>query len=241
MTTIPRRRFVLYASGVLVTLAGCSSNGGDGADGSDGEDGSEGADDGGEEPTSADGAGQSDDGTAPQLGETIEFPDSYAMTATISMDGESTEMDGRFYQGDVYWQFEQDGQQMEWYRIGDASYVVTQGQCFRGTIHGGMNEDATDPEGFSSDAAAHPDIEPVGRDTIDGDAVWVYEVRADDAAPSGEVMKYYVSTDTGYPRRIESTSMQWDFHSWGDVDPIQAPDGDCQEMPGSGMSTTGGY
>jgi hypothetical protein len=52
---------------------------------------------------------------------------------------------------------------------------------------------------------------------------------------SGETT-YYVSAETGYPVRFESPDSDIRFHSYGDVDPVEAPDMDCQEI-GEG----GGY
>jgi hypothetical protein len=60
----------------------------------------------------------------------------------------------------------------------------------------------------------------------------LHEVTASDATATSETVTYYVLADSGYPRRIESESMQWDFHSWGAVDPIQEPEGNCRSMPG---------
>jgi hypothetical protein len=172
----------------------------------------------------------------PQLGDIIRFSDSYAMTTTVSENGQRIEMSGRFFEGDVYWEFQQDGQQIAWYLIGDDGYVVMQGQCFSGTNQSFGREDV-DPDGFSADASANPTIEPVGTETIDGEEVLVYELSPQGAADPSETLTYYVLADSGYLRRITSETIQWDFHSWGAVEPIQKPEGDCQPIPGDGAPT----
>ena len=243
-----RQVLVLCASGAMVGLAGCGGDQGDGTDGEtgdgDGTDGGtgDGGDSDGEtqtptatETTQDDGAGR-----VARLGETSSFPESYAMTATISRNGQTIEMSGRFYQGDMYWEFEQQGQQIEWYLVGDNSYVVTQGGCFSGMMQGGMDRESVDPSAFSEQASANPDVEPAGTDTIDGEEVLVYEVSGSGMGGTDGTVTYYVLADSGYPRRIESASMQWDFHSWGAVEPVQEPDANCQSMPGSGPTATAG-
>lgn len=235
MAKTTRRRLILFASGALFALAGCGGNQEDGTDGSVDGNGDGGSDDGENGTPSDDGQG---DGTAPMLGDATAFSESYAMAATQTVDGQTMEMSGRFYQGDMYWEIDQQGQRMEWYLVDDTSYVIVDGQCYRGMMQQGMSRDDADPSRFSERASAHPDVEPVGRDTIDGETVLVYEISADEADSTGETVRYYVLEDSGHLRRIESDSMRWDFHSWGSVDPIRAPNGNCQEMPGSGMMTT---
>jgi hypothetical protein len=213
----------------VATLAGCG--GGDGDGGEDGSAGDDGSGDGDAGQSTAEAQGAAGD-TAPALGESVSFPESYAMTATMSADGQTMEMAGRFHGGDVYWEIDQQGQQMEWYLVDGASYVVTGGQCFTGSTQMAVGAEQAHPDQFPENAQAHPNVEPAGTETIEGDEVLVYEISAADGG--SETLTYYVLADSGYPRRIESESMQWDFHSWGEVDPIEAPEGNCQEMPGGG-------
>lgn len=243
---LPTRRQVVLAcaSGAAAALAGCSgdqdtpggTNDGAPTDGSgDGPSGTEdagGGTDGSGSRTEATDGGGTDTGDAPQLGDTVVFPDSFAMTATVSTGGQTFEMSGRFDGEDLYWEFEQGGQVIEWYLVGENSYVVTGGQCFSGSLQQGINREDVDPGALSEGASANPAVEPVGTDTIDGEEVLVYEVSGSSPA-GGETLTYYVLADSGYPRRIESESMQWDFHSWGEVEPVEAPEMDCRTMPGS--------
>jgi hypothetical protein len=230
MADTKRRRVLAACAGALAALAGCSGDGGT----------TDGGDDGSAEPT--DGASPSSptttdggDADGPRLGDTVSFPDSYAMTATLTTSGGTVEMSGRFHRGDMYWQFEQQDQQIEWYIVENEAYTVVGEQCFTGSVQSGLDREDVDPDAFAEGASANPTVEPAGRDTIDGEAVLVYEVSADAA---GETLTYYVLADSGYLRRIESPSMQWDFSDWGAADPVQPPDADCQPMPG--IETPGG-
>lgn len=181
------------------------------------------------------GSGTGDRST--QFGQVTRFPESYAMTVTMQSEGRTIEMTGRFYQGDMYWSFDQQGQTMEMYYLGNKTYTVAGGKCLRGTMQQGMDRDEVNPGQFSNQPEENPEITPVGRDTIDGEEVLVYDISQDG---SQEPVTYYILADSGYPRRIEAESMRWDFHSWGSVEPIQKPDGECQSMSGGGMPTDGG-
>ena len=172
-----------------------------------------------------------------QFGQVSQFPDSHGMTGTMQSGGQTIEMTGRFYQGDMYWSFDQQGQQMEMYYIGNSTYTVAGGQCIQGSMQQGMDRKEINPGRFSDQSQRNPDITPLGRDTIDDEEVLVYEISQ---GGSQELVTYYILADSGYPRRIEAKAMQWDFHSWGSVELTQKPEGDCQPMPGGGMTATGG-
>lgn len=151
------------------------------------------------------------------------------MEGTVeSADGE-TQFRGQFSGGDSYWRIEQaDGTVVEQYVVDGDQYLVTDGRCIVG-YGGDTGVDGMGADRVEEDATEQPDLTPVGRETIDGEEVRVYEISADD----GEALTYYVSVDTGYPRRVESESGTFDFHSWGDVEPIESPDMDCREMGGA--------
>lgn len=237
MQQFSRRQILGAACAGIALFSGCSSDQTSGSDGT--EDG--GGADVTPEPSGAtatdEPANGGTDSGSPQFGQTARFPDSYAMTATMRSEGQTVEMTGRFYQGDMYWSVNQQGQQMEMYHIGNSTYTVSGGQCFRGTMRQGMDRDEVNPGRFSDQPRQNPDVTPVGRDTIDGEEVLVYEISQ---SGSREPVTYYILADSGYPRRIEAESMRWDFHSWGAVEPIQKPDGNCRSMSGGGMTAGGG-
>lgn len=181
-----------------------------------------------------------EDETARGLGSVFESADSFEMEGAMEVEGETTEMSGRFHRGDMYWELRMEGQTMEWYVVDGQTYFVMQGQCFEGTMEEGPDQDDVDPDTFESEAMEHPELEPIGTDTIGGEEVLVFELAATEAANRDETMTYYVLADSGYLRRIESETMQWDYTSWGEIGPIEEPDMDCQEMPG-GTGEEGGY
>lgn len=236
MQKLHRRQLLGVVCSGMAVLAGCSSDQNDGSDGTESGGGAE-PTPGATEAADSDGSTDGNDDTSNQFGRVAQFPDSYAMTGTMRSEGRTVEMTGRFYQGDMYWSFDQQGQQMEMYHIGNDTYTVAGGQCIRGSMQQGMDREAVDPGRFSDRPQQNPDITPVGRDTIDGEEVLVYEISQGN---SQEPVTYYILADSGYPRRIEAESMQWDFHSWGEIEPIQKPEGDCQSMPGGGMTSDGG-
>ncbi|MFC7008201.1 hypothetical protein [Halalkalicoccus salilacus] len=115
---------------------------------------------------------------------------------------------------------EDEGGMMEFYSIGDETYIVQDGGCFltrSGEFEGTEGEDVDEPdmEAHEGAAAAHPELEAVGRDTIDGEEVYVFELSASEAAEHDDAVTYYVSVETGYLRRVESEGTAMDFHSWG--------------------------
>ncbi|WP_151102433.1 hypothetical protein [Haloarcula sp. CBA1129] len=105
-----RRQLLAAACSGLAVLAGCSSDQNSGSDGTESGGGAEPT----PEPTATDKptvSGNNDGST--QFGQVARFPESYAMTATIQSEGRTMEMTGRFYQGDMYWSFDQQGQKMD--------------------------------------------------------------------------------------------------------------------------------
>lgn len=237
MKQLPRRQLLGTVCSGIALLAGCSSDQNSGSDETDSGGGAETTPDSGAATSTDQPADGGTEVGSNQFGQIAQFPDSYAMTATMQADGRTIEMTGRFYQGDMYWSFDQQGQQMEMYHIGNNTYTVAGGQCIRGTMQQGVDREDVDPGRFSERPQENPEITPVGQDTIDGEEVLVYEISQ---GGTQDPVTYYILADSGYPRRIEAESMRWDFHSWGSVDPIQKPDRDCQSMPDGGMTAEGG-
>lgn len=225
------RRRLLQAMGAagVVALAGClgAESGSDGASGEPADDGS-GGDGGG-------GGGAAE--TSALFGQSARFADSYAYEMRSLETGEPSGWSGRVNGEDSYMRMEDDGEVMEFYSIGDETYIVQDGGClfmrseeFEGTEDETVDE--PDMEDYEEEAAAHPELEAAGRDTIDGEEVYVFELSASEAAEHGDVVTYYVSVETGYLRRVESEDTVMDFHSWGEVDPIAPPEMECTEMGG---------
>jgi hypothetical protein len=55
--------------------------------------------------------------------------------------------------------------------------------------------------------------------------MYVYETSS-----NGTDVTIYISTQSGYIRRVETPQGTIEYHSWGEVGTIEAPDLDCQSM-----------
>ncbi|MEY7850333.1 hypothetical protein AB7C87_14175 [Natrarchaeobius sp. A-rgal3] len=199
-------------------------------------DGGNGSSDDGAGAESADDSAGGANGAA-SVGETtfgdIEFANSYAITMRFSeLDGTEgeVEMNGRFYQGDYYQEMTVDGRVMETYLVDGDDYVVTDEMCMKNPApeadpaeDAGPSENAY-VENHEDRAGEHANVEAVGTDTIDGEEMYVFEI------DESETITYYVSTETGYLRRIEIEAGTIDYHSWGEIDPIDPPEMECQSF-----------
>lgn len=232
MTVMYRRAFLATAGAALaVGVAGCTGDDdGDGdaptatetpADGVTPTDTPAGT----EAPTETPG----DDG--PPLGEWIQGYDSFAMemVANPADADEELVMEGRVHQGDMYWRMDYQGQTMESYTVDGDEYLVIEGTCF---LDPGDQQqpydpgETYDPGAWEDDVEAYDDLRPTGTETIDGEPMYVYQYSDEQG---GEVT-YYVSQDTGYIRRVTFETGRIDYHSWGDVEPIEPPDMTCQSF-----------
>lgn len=237
---IGRREFLVAASsGGLALLAGCSGDGddaGDGGDGTpdggngggDGDDGEPGSD-GGATDTSGGGGGGS---ASVALSEVITIESSFAMEGVTTSNGQQVNFTGRFAGGDMYLEMEQSSGSFEMYVVDDQSYVVTQGQCLTGSSQG-ISQEQVDPEGWSVTGSSGTTITSTGTTTIDGTEVYVFELSSAQAAQSSAAT-YYVETASGHLRRVEAGGNSWNYHSWGQVEPIEKPDMECRSMPDGG-------
>lgn len=215
---------------------GNETDGEDGGDDQDGEDNesadnesadNESADnetDGNE--TEGDGEGDVEDVS---FAETVEAEDSYAFETEGGEGAEAVASTGRIDGENMYVAIEESGGTVEMYIVEGETYLVEGEECMvlPGTGEEFDQEDVEDPE---AEAEAQPDVEASGRDTIDGEEVHVFELSGEEAAQYDEDVTYYVSVETGYIRRIETGSSVTDFHSWGDVEPVEAPEMECVDM-----------
>lgn len=205
----------------------------DDTDDTEDADGVDDADDDGEEEADDDADDGGEDVT--YLGDVVEFTDAFEMEGTVTADGQTAEMSGRFTGGDMYWELEMDGQEMEWYIVDDESYFVVEGQCFAGMMGDGFDEEEVDPSTYEDEVEETPEVAMTDTDEIDGEEVLVFELTEEEAAHHDEGLTYYVLADSGYLRRVEADSGTWDFTAWGeDVEDVEEPEMDCQEMAGPG-------
>jgi len=170
-----------------------------------------------------------DEAASASFQERIRFEESYAVTGTTTFDGETADIEGRFHSEDWYLRIETNDGTFELYLVDGDTYQVSDEQCFKNAQQD-FESDGADPATVRSDAEELPDLTPDGRTTIDGEAMIVYEFDdvPGDSSEGTQTVKYYVSAETGYPRRIEGEFGVLNFHSWGDVDPIEAPDMACE-------------
>lgn len=206
----------------------------DGGGDGDGEGESDGDTDGGE---TGDGDGGAEGATT--LGNAFGMTEEFAFDTEVEGEQQAT-VSGRFHQGDMYIQFESEEGEGEFYIIGEDQYMVMSGQgenlCIENPDSTRPDEGQVDPDDYESDVSEYPDLTPTGRDTIDGEEVYVYELNPEMTGQS-DTITYYIGVNSGYLRRVESADATVNFHSWNDVDPVEAPNMDCQdmsEMPGAG-------
>lgn len=228
-----RRTFVLTAgSAGALAVAGCSGNDDDSsADGSSADDGTtdDGTTDGG---TTAD-SGTDDDGTdedseptddgdddpqgEPLLAESFQWQDSFVAELRLDREQLGT-ITIRTNGGNYHQTIETQRGTFEIYNVDDTVYVLQGGSCLRNPDRGIPEpESGIDPQDESDIVGDQPDLSPAGRDTIDGEAVYVYEFTDEDVT-------LYVSVQAGTIRRVEFPEGRIDYHSWGEVDPIELPE-----------------
>jgi hypothetical protein len=235
-----RRRVLTGCAAGLVALAGCSDDGDGGDDAGAGagtpteEDaggvGAETATDDAadaETATDTDAATGGDGGDRQGFREAVRFEESFAMSGTFQENGQTGEFDARFDGADLYWRFETDQGVVETHRVGGDFYVVSDGQCFRNPGQE-FGVEGIEPQEFESSSEELPDAEPSGTTTIDGETMLVYEFESGAVDGVQGAATYYVSAETGYVRRVETGSGVLNFHSWGAVDPVTAPDMNCR-------------
>lgn len=229
-----RRRFLLGAGATVALLAGCV---GDDADDEADDDSPAATDDGDDDPGD-DGPG--DDGDADPGDDSDdsadadgqEFVDTFRWTdeyRAVIVDAErNIESEMRFHGENSYHRSTIQGMETEIYLIGDETYTVTDGQCL--LVEEPPDEaDQGEPDGEEIQEDNLAALSRVGTDTIDGDSVTVYELRAEDSVFMEEDTTYYV-LDSGYLRRIEVGEMTVDYFDWGDTDPVEPPDMDCSDF-----------
>lgn len=204
--TATRRRRVLAAMAAGATapaLAGCSGLGDD-------------------DPVVED----LEPGDTTGYGGAIRFGDAYAMSVTRVADG-STTLVGRFSGADRYLRQERADGSIESYLVDGVGYVVEDADCTR---YPDLDAGVRSVGSVADDSGARDDqpsrLTVTDRDTIDDRAALVLEADRDDAS-----LTYYVDEETRRLRRLETPTTVVAYRSWNDVDPIEAPDGDCREAP----------
>lgn len=210
-----RRTYLAVGGTLIATLAGCASD-----DGGNGET-TPTETTPGENPTETEGPS----GDGPALGNAIAPETSFAFTGRyqIPEQGDEATMEGRFHDGNSYVVVTVDGESFEQYVVDDVSYLVYDGQCFENPPSNVEPADPDqDPNEWDEDVEQYRDLAPDGTTTVNGEQAYYYVIEED-----GEQIIYYVSVSSGRLLRVEFPSGRIDYHSWGSVDPITAPDMEC--------------
>lgn len=121
--------------------------------------------------------------------------------------------------------------QMEMYVVDGTFYQVMGDDCFKGQQDTGTPDIDPDVD-EDDDMLQNLPSEPDRTDEIDGEPMDVYEISEEDTPQQEGGMDVYISSVTGYLRRMDSEMFTMDYHSWGEVGPIEPPDMECQEMGG---------
>lgn len=215
------------------------SDGGDaGGDGDDGQSGANGGDDTPRPTAGAPGrtATQAPTATAtptatpnatgpatdrlPTLGEVLEPADSFRYRIDIDqIDGNAVDFvqEGRYHEGDIYAEVNNEQGTSEVYVVDGQNYVVTGGVCQQVSAGGTQNPGNTTQPGWANES-----LRPTGTTTLDGQEVYVYE---SDAGPPriGGPTTIYVSVESGHVVRQEAPNFVSETWEFGNVDPVEAP------------------
>ncbi|MFB6132740.1 MAG: hypothetical protein ABEJ44_04980 [Halanaeroarchaeum sp.] len=81
------------------------------------------------------------------------------------------------------------------------------------------------PAGWDEDVEQYRNLAPDGTTTVNGKRAYYREIDRD-----GERVSYSVSVFSGRLLRVEFPTGQIDYHSWGSVDPVIAPEMDCTSL-----------
>lgn len=223
-SNLNRRNFLILGLGATSTaLAGCMGNG---------------QTENGQQQDTQDNQNQTntqnqENGQNVRFGDVVRFEDSFAVESSFEDEqGNQVSTTGRFHQGNFYYRVDMDQQTMELYNVNGERYLVYGGgeSCMRDPSQqidpssGGL-----DPDTYQSDISEYSEITSTGRTTIDGEEMYIFEFQPQ----QNNQTTYYVSVDTGYIRRMENQNTIINFHSWNNVDPINQPDMECQQMPQS--------
>ncbi|MUV89923.1 hypothetical protein GJ629_08475 [Halapricum sp. CBA1109] len=174
-------------------------------------------DDGEDDEQTDTGDDQPDDTSGPAFQEAVVSADSFAIDGEVVTDNGTNAVSYRVNGDDYSATIETPQGTQNVYRVDGTSYIATERGCTE-------LPDSTEAPTDSSDAEI--DVTPTGRETLDGEDVYVYEFENE----AGYSQVAYVSVSTGYIRRIEVLggedfeSATYDYSSWGEVGPIDLPE-----------------
>jgi len=148
------------------------------------------------------------------FGEHVAYEDSFVADLYLH-EAEATEGYQEVH-GDDFYVYLDSPMETEMYGVDGDFYTIVMGQC---------EYDERDPKHAQyvpSDPSRDDEyagLPAMGMTTVDGEDVYVFEHHA---------TYEYLSAETGYPVLSEWETGRAEFHSWGDVEPISAPDMPCE-------------
>jgi hypothetical protein len=238
MGSMQRRTFILSAvSAGFVALAGCSEDGGGtggNGNGNTSDGGLIGNGNGGNGNGNT-GNGNSGNGNGSMGSGDVQYEDSFVMEYSVEGSEATQEVEMTVHVNGANSKMIIEAQQnIEAYFVDGDAYQVIAGQCFKNPGEFEAPDVGPSPgPGDQYDPTVDLPEEYERTETIDGETMRVYEFDPEnEELYGGPQITVYVSDETGYLSRVEGEEFSVEYHSWGQVDPIEKPDMDCQEISG---------
>lgn len=170
------------------------------------------------------------EGDSTRFEETIRFGDAYAMVLErTGEDGTEIAVSGRFQGADHHLEIDLADSTTETYVVDGDTYFVADGTCTRypgvASVPGDVGAVGVVPE----DPSDYPELTFRGSVTRAGEEFLQLVLPADALEGFEDPLTYYVDPTTYYLRRLETAAVAVDYHSWGEVDPIEPPAMDCSD------------
>lgn len=162
--------------------------------------------------------------------ETIRFGDAYAMgLERTGEDGTEIAVSGLFHGADHHLQVDLADGRTETYVVDGDSYFVADGTCTRYPGVASVPGDAGAASDVAEDPSDYPELTFRGTVTRSGEEFHELVLPASALEGYEEALTYHVDASTYYLRRLETAAVTVDYHSWGEVDPIEPPAMDCSD------------
>ncbi|MCU4744780.1 hypothetical protein [Natronoglomus mannanivorans] len=172
--------------------------------------------------TESDGTSSRSDGSTDSAGsgeDAIRYGNSYVAEIDLHEAG-TPSITQTYHEGDYHTHTEfGNGEVIESYHVDGETYAIVSGNC---TIEENPPAENSVPD-IENPRGVEEQLQPSETTTMNGESVEAYEHPEEDA-------RWYVSTETGYPVQFEMDVATVTFHSWGETEPISAPDMECLEL-----------
>lgn len=168
-------------------------------------------------------------GESTRFADALRFERSYGVEMAVrAADGPTTTTIGRFHGRDHYLRHDRDGNVIESALVDGDGYVVD-GEC---VTHPDLTDGIEGPrDGVAErrrDGVSDPELTVTGTTSIDDREAYVLALPAGSVEGHASDLTYYVDAETRYLRRLETAATVVEYHSWGDVDPIDLAELGCE-------------